>query len=125
MTFIFHLACPDHLDMVQNIFHDLIQDIDNDNVVTNNNDIMSNFNGDLSIGPEILSSLKKDNCTSIARAIIKHLFSNPPSNFKLSDVNPTLAADIVCKYFFQNFHHENFMIHLYLLYSLLQRLSSR
>ncbi|CAF3254398.1 unnamed protein product [Rotaria sp. Silwood2] len=36
-----------------------------------------------------------DSSTATARSILKYLYPHPPVNFKLSDVDPALVADIV------------------------------
>ncbi|CAF4935824.1 unnamed protein product, partial [Rotaria sp. Silwood2] len=89
------MPCSEHLDTVQNIFNGIIEDINNDRVVMNNNNKMSDSNNGLNIDSEILFALKKDSSTATARSILKYLYPHPPVNFKLSDVDPALVADIV------------------------------
>ncbi|CAF4862389.1 unnamed protein product [Rotaria sp. Silwood1] len=89
------MPCPEHLDTVQNIFNGIIEDINNDRVVMNNNNKMSDSNNGLNIDSEILFALKKDSSTATARSILKYLYPHPPVNFKLFDVDSALVADIV------------------------------
>ena len=115
----FYLACPEHISRVENVFNDILQGIEQDKLVFNNSDEMSNAIRILNIDLDTLLKLKKENATATARSILKYKFPNPIVNFKLGDVNEAIANAVVyeCIFFIS-------MIYLCLLYSLFKRISS-
>ena len=104
MSLIVFLAYPENLPVVSNIFNDVLHSIDQDNVVMNNNDEMSNLIQILNIDLNNLLKLKRRTATATARSILKYTFPSPTANFKLTDMDKTLADAIVRKsklfYFF-------------------------
>ncbi|CAF0877917.1 unnamed protein product [Adineta steineri] len=83
------------LNMVENIFGGIVEDINHDRIVINDDKKMLDLNNELNINSEILNGLKQDSSTTTARAILKYLYPRPSPNFKLSDIDPTTAAYIV------------------------------
>ncbi|CAF1474103.1 unnamed protein product [Adineta steineri] len=71
----------DQLDMVENMFDDIVEDTNHDRIVVNDGRKMSDSNNELNLNSEILNGLKQDSSTTTARAILKYLYPRASPNF--------------------------------------------
>jgi hypothetical protein len=93
-------------DNIVTVNDDIIS-VNNDDIVTvnNNDDKTSNAITVLNIDDVTLASLKRENATSTARAILKYFYPNPEMNFKLKNMDKALVAAIIGKSGFFHFHN--------------------
>jgi hypothetical protein len=80
----------------------VINSMNKDDMVSANIHNAKTENSLVSIGinDEVLWSLKKENATTTARAILRYLYPNPERNFKLSDMNKMIVNSIISKLVF-------------------------